>query len=125
MSTVAGSMCSVAMKASTVFRVHARDEVVGILQHTRPRHAIPSTPRLQPAPAAKARARRPNKAGSRSGRKAATRSPSVSIRATSTPSSEVPLISPIARLTANAPPLHYLPDLFTTRHKHTTSRGRI
>jgi hypothetical protein len=36
------------------------------------------------------------------------RSPSVSINATSTPSSEVPLISPIAGTTPNAHPLfHY------------------
>ena len=52
--------------------------------------------RLRPAPGAAARARRSNRAGSRSARMRQWSLPSVSISATSTPSSEVPLISPIA-----------------------------
>ena len=52
-------------------------------------------------------------------------SPSVSISATSTPSSEVPLISPIARNPANACPfVEFCRTCYTTRHTHTTRPRR-
>ena len=72
------------------------DDLLGLAQAARPGIALRQVDRLVQRLAQQVRAPLRYKAGIRTARRPLTRRPSVSIKATSTPSSEVPLIRPIA-----------------------------
>ena len=103
--------------------VHARDEALGLARARRPRARGRSARAPAPAPGAAA-PRSVVAIGPVAGRpEAAMRSPSVSISATSTPSSEVPLISPIARHSpATRQPLRLNPTPDLLHHAATATR---
>jgi hypothetical protein len=98
-------------------RVQRRDQPLGLAQHAPPRDAIgqhlPSSSACRSTPLATS-----SQGSMVPGPKRVTCSPSVSISATSMPSSEVPLISPIVRISrctpyrmSHSPCLNPLPDL--------------
>ena len=123
------SMRSVADEVFDRLGVHARDQRFRLGQHARPRGAVGQRRRLASARRSSARSLLrigPVAGRARSLRCARRRSRSA---ATSTPSSEVPLISPIARTTptANRRPfrlnptpdlLHHRADKHATRPRH-------